>query len=105
MTISAIDPLRDARWSTFVLQHPAATVFHTPEWLCALKKTYGFTPVAVVSTDSDGTIDNGIPFCEVSSWATGRRLVSLPFSDHCEPLIRDDAALECILAFARDYSQ
>lgn len=26
-------------------------------------------------------------FCEVRSWLTGRRLVSLPFSDHCEPLL------------------
>jgi hypothetical protein len=25
----------------------------------------------------------------VNSWLTGRRLVSLPFSDHCEPLIGD----------------
>jgi lipid II:glycine glycyltransferase (peptidoglycan interpeptide bridge formation enzyme) len=25
-------------------------------------------------------------FCCVNSWFTGRRLVSLPFSDHCEPL-------------------
>lgn len=26
-------------------------------------------------------------FCRVDSWFTGHRLVSLPFSDHCEPLI------------------
>jgi CelD/BcsL family acetyltransferase involved in cellulose biosynthesis len=26
-------------------------------------------------------------FCRVESWLTGRRLVSLPFSDHCEALI------------------
>jgi Acetyltransferase (GNAT) domain len=26
-------------------------------------------------------------FCRVESWLTGRRLVSLPFSDHCEPLV------------------
>jgi len=25
-------------------------------------------------------------FCRINSWLTGRRLVSLPFSDHCEPL-------------------
>ena len=26
-------------------------------------------------------------FCQVRSWLTGSRLVSLPFSDHCEPLV------------------
>lgn len=30
-------------------------------------------------------------FCLVNSWLTGRRLVSLPFSDHCELLV-DEAA-------------
>lgn len=27
-----------------------------------------------------------MPFCRIKSWLTGRRLVSVPFSDHCEPL-------------------
>jgi hypothetical protein len=31
-------------------------------------------------------------FCEIRSWLTGHRLVSLPFSDHCEPLV--DAATD-----------
>jgi CelD/BcsL family acetyltransferase involved in cellulose biosynthesis len=29
---------------------------------------------------------NGIVFCRIRSWLSGSRLVSLPFSDHCEPL-------------------
>jgi len=33
------------------------------------------------------SIAGGIIFCEVNSWLTGRRLVSLPFSDHCDPLM------------------
>src|SRR5262249_17458047 len=32
---------------------------------------------------------NGVVFCEVNSWLTGSRLVSIPFSDHCQPLVRD----------------
>jgi len=46
-------------------------------------------------------LQNGIVFCSVESWLTGRRLVSLPFSDHCDPLVdtekdcdRINAALE-----------
>jgi len=30
---------------------------------------------------------DGLVLCEVKSWLTGARLVSLPFSDHCDPLI------------------
>jgi CelD/BcsL family acetyltransferase involved in cellulose biosynthesis len=32
-------------------------------------------------------LENGLVLCRVTSWITGRRLVSLPFSDHCEPLL------------------
>ena len=39
--------------------------------------------------------------CAVESWLTGRRLVSLPFSDHCEPLV-DDADERSILCRAAD---
>ena len=35
-------------------------------------------------------LSNGLVFCKVSSWITGRRLVSLPFSDHCD-LLADSA--------------
>ena len=30
---------------------------------------------------------NGIVLCRVNSWLTGSRLVSVPFADHCEPLV------------------
>jgi lipid II:glycine glycyltransferase (peptidoglycan interpeptide bridge formation enzyme) len=33
-----------------------------------------------------GELRDGLVFCRISSWVTGRRLVSLPFSDHCELL-------------------
>ncbi len=36
----------------------------------------------------DAPLTDGVVFCEVDSWLTGRRLVSLPFSDHCEPLLQ-----------------
>ena len=36
---------------------------------------------------------NGIVFCAINSWITGRRLVSLPFADHCEPLFQQDRDL------------
>jgi hypothetical protein len=41
----------------------------------------------VYTTTAPGLeLDNAIAFCRVHSRITGRRLVSLPFSDHCEPL-------------------
>jgi hypothetical protein len=40
-------------------------------------------------------------FCRVESWLTGRRLVSLPFSDHCAPLADQPADLAEVCLFLR----
>jgi lipid II:glycine glycyltransferase (peptidoglycan interpeptide bridge formation enzyme) len=81
-----IDPIQDPRWAKLVANHPSASVFHSVGWLQALQRTYGYSPVAFTTSSPTGELKNGLVFCRVKSWLTGRRLVSLPFSDHCEPL-------------------
>ncbi|MGC1187167.1 MAG: GNAT family N-acetyltransferase [Candidatus Acidiferrales bacterium] len=86
MSIHQIDPTKDPRWAELVEWHPKASVFHTVGWLQALRSTYGYEPVAYTTSAPTGDLKNGLVFCRIDSWLTGRRLVSLPFSDHCEPL-------------------
>lgn len=81
-----IDPISDPRWARLVENHPSASVFHTVPWLQALKTTYGYETIAFTTTPPTGDLKNGVVFCRIRSWLTGTRLVSLPFSDHCEPL-------------------
>ncbi len=87
------NPLNDTRWDTFLLRHRRASLFHTTPWLRALQKTYGYDAIACSTSDPDDELGNAIVLCRVKSWLTGDRLVSLPFSDHCEPLVdsREDA--------------
>jgi hypothetical protein len=92
-----LDPLTDRRWDRLVAEHPSSSVFHTCGWLEALKRTYGFEPRVVTTTPPGRELCDGIVVCEVASWITGRRLVSLPFSDHCEPLVRSATELEPLL--------
>jgi CelD/BcsL family acetyltransferase involved in cellulose biosynthesis len=89
MMVYRLDPLQDPRWAALVQRHRQASVFHTPGWLEALQRTYGFEPVAFTTSAPQEALSNGIVFCDVRSWLTGRRLVSLPFSDHCDPLVDD----------------
>ena len=86
MKLYQTDPITDARWPEFVARQPAASVFHTVGWLKALQLTYGYAPVAFTTSPPTSDLRNGIVFCRIDSWLTGRRLVSLPFSDHCELL-------------------
>ena len=92
-----LDPVGDPRWSSFVASHPRASVFHTANWLRVLQKTYSYEPIVYTSAPPDSPLTNGLVFCRVESWVTGRRLVSLPFSDHCEPLVEGRAELESLL--------
>jgi CelD/BcsL family acetyltransferase involved in cellulose biosynthesis len=97
-----LDPLQDPRWKAFVNVHPDASIFHQVEWLEALKSCYGYVPVALSLTPPGSPLENGLLFCEVRSRLTGNRLVSIPFSDHCEPLLSDPEELE---QFVRDLAE
>jgi Acetyltransferase (GNAT) domain len=99
--VSAIDPLQDSRWSALIANHPRASVFHTPGWLEALRRTYGFRPQAYTTSPSLGLLTDAFLFVPIRSWLTGRRIVSLPFSDHCAPLFSSPEALASILCHLR----
>ncbi len=99
MTIYEIDPTRDERWDEFLERHPEASIFHTRGWLEALRRTYDYKPVAFTTSPPGRPLSNGLPFCEISSWLSGRRLVSLPFSDHCQPLVESSDELTHILSY------
>lgn len=86
MTLYCLDPLIDSRWDDLVETHPSSSVFHRKEWLKTLADTYAYQPFVLTSTAPGMKLSDGIAFCEVKSWVTGKRLVSLPFSDHSEPL-------------------
>lgn len=86
MQLYTLNPMQDSRWDDLVASHPKASVFHHNGWLKALARTYGYRPIVLTSTPPGERLSDGIAFCEIKSWIDGSRLVSLPFSDHCEPI-------------------
>lgn len=92
-----IDPTRDPRWGAFVENHPKGSIFHGAAWLKALRRTYGYEPVVFTMSSPTVQLKNALVFCHVNSWLTGRRLVSLPFSDHCEPLCDSSEELDFLI--------
>ena len=87
MPLYLLDPLADSRWNAFVTSHPRASVFHQTGWLKALARTYDYRPLVLTSAREGEQLRDGIVFAEIKSWVTGSRLVSLPFADHCDPLL------------------
>ena len=99
--VFTVDPLRDPRWTGLIEQHPAASIFHSRAWLQTLQVTYGYEPIAVTTSQPSEPLRNALVFCIVRSWLTGHRLVSLPFSDHCEPLVVKAEEFNVLMRFVK----
>jgi hypothetical protein len=92
-----LDPLQDPRWEELLGRHPQASVFHTPGWLEALRRTYGYELFVVTTAAPGEEMRDGIVLCRVKSWLTGNRAVSLPFTDHCQPLVESSESLAALI--------
>ena len=102
MSVYEIDPLQDPRWNDLVQGHAHGSVFHSPSWLEALRSAYGYHSVVISTSGPHEPLTNGLVFCGVDSWLTGRRFVSLPFSDHCAPLVNSRTELDLLLSSMED---
>jgi CelD/BcsL family acetyltransferase involved in cellulose biosynthesis len=101
VNLHVINPLADHRWDDLVARHPRASAFHQRGWLLALSRTYGYEPLALTSSPAGHTLADGLVLCRVASWITGTRLVSLPFTDHCEPLLNQFGEAEQFMQWLR----
>jgi CelD/BcsL family acetyltransferase involved in cellulose biosynthesis len=88
--IRVLEEADEAAFKQFVASSPQASIYHTPEWRDALVATYGYDPV-YLGCFEEGALTAVLPTMEVSSWLTGKRLVSLPFSNMCGPIGRPQA--------------
>lgn len=80
-----LNPLDDPDWDRKVGAFAEATAFHSAGWARVLHETYGYSP-CYLATLRDGGFGSLLPLMDVSSMFTGRRGVSVPFTDFCDPL-------------------
>ncbi|WP_348344628.1 GNAT family N-acetyltransferase [Ignavibacterium sp.] len=85
-TVKIINPLDIPNWNNEILRLTDYSFFHSLEWTLVLADTYKYKPV-YFCLFKDNMISSVVPAMEINSKLTGKRLVSLPFSDFCEPLL------------------
>ena len=88
MPLTIINPIEYPNWNDLLLTNKDASFFHTSNWAKVLSESYKYKPVYFTSIDNEKLLEL-IPFMEVNSFLTGKRGVSLPFSDFCRPLVSD----------------
>src|SRR5260370_9411473 len=81
--------LDDQEWLRLVQRCEDATAFLLPVWSLAVCETYGFPGFVLAVKGNGGRVVAGLPVIEVRDLLGRRRLVSLPFTDHCPPLIQE----------------
>lgn len=80
-------------WNDIVLSHPDYSFFHTQEWIDLISRSYNYKNISIVNNEADSAFEY-FPLMEINSFITGKRAVSLPFSDYCEPLFNDQSSFD-----------
>jgi hypothetical protein len=104
MAVEIVNPIEWPAWDQLILAHPNYSFFHSSAWAKVLSEAYGYKPLYFTIFDGDA-LSASVPVMEVNSFVTGRRGVSLPFTDECEPLGRDPNQFEVLLNEAKTYGK
>jgi Acetyltransferase (GNAT) domain len=85
MNVSIINPTTHPNWDSLLETSDQTTFFHTAAWAKVLSESYGYKPLYFTIIDG-GRLSGLVPVMEIDSFLTGRRGVSLPFTDICNPI-------------------
>jgi hypothetical protein len=102
--IKILNPLEISDWDDQILSLPGHSFFHSAAWARVLHESYGYRPLYFSLLEGE-RIRALLPMMEVNSFLTGRRGVSLPFSDSCPPLLENQGQLQTLLAAAIGYGK
>jgi hypothetical protein len=102
--LEIINPLHFPDWDDLVLSTDKYSFFHSSHWARVLSESYGYKLLYFVSMYGK-KLSALIPFMEIKSIVTGKRGVSLPFTDYCDPIIPENKsfqdALSCLIGHGK----
>lgn len=87
--IEIFNPIEYPNWDKLLLTNENCTFFHTSGWANALCETYKYKPLYFTEIEND-KLTGLLPVMEVNSFLTGKRGVSLPFTDQCHPIVKNE---------------
>ena len=102
--IEIVNPLQRPEWDDLLSTYRKSGFFHTTAWARVLHDSYGYEPAYITIKDGPDLLAL-VLLMDVRSCLTGRRGVSLPFTDCCDPLLEDGVRLEWIIGDLIDYGK
>jgi len=104
MDIQIINPITYPAWDDILISCPDYTFFHSSAWAKVLNETYHYTPKYFAVLE-DGALPGLIPVMEVKSYLTGKRGVSLPFTDYSDAIINNGISFKNLFDHIAEYGE
>jgi hypothetical protein len=97
--IEIIDPSIDSRWDQFVKEHPFGWICHLSGWKYVLESSFKHLKgyYYAILNNSSGRFTAALPLFHVKSKLIGDRIVCMPFTTSCDPLVTQPEDLKAIL--------
>jgi len=99
-----LNPLEFDDWDNWILETETYSFFHSSGWTRVLYESYGYKPLYFLFADKNCP-KILLPLMEINSFFTGKRGVSLPFSDYCQPIVKKEANFREVLDTIIDYGR
>jgi len=96
LELEIINPIKYSGWDDLLSSNQECTFFHSSAWARVLHESYQYSPLYFTVFDN-GKLLALLPLMEVRSILTGCRGVSLPFTDHCEPILSEGLELQDLI--------
>lgn len=96
--LQILNPITYPGWDDLVLSHPEGSFFHASAWAKTLSESYGYLP-KYFTVIKENQLAALLPVMEVNSLFTGKRGVSLPFTDLCDPILDPSLPFDHLLDF------
>lgn len=95
--LKPVNPIDYPGWDDLILSMPGHSFFHSSSWAKALSESYSYAPAYFMAMNHEKPLAI-VPLMEVKSILTGRRGVSLPFTDYCAPLLNGPVPFQEVTA-------
>ena len=102
--MKTINPIKYPGWDELLFSDPSYSFFHSSAWAKVIYDTYKYKSL-YHTTIKNNKIESLIPIMEVDSLYTGKRGVSLPFSDYCEPIFQNQNNIYDYMEYLINYGK
>jgi len=104
MNVQIINPTTYPGWDELILSSGHCSFFYSSSWAKVLSESYGYSPKYFILLEGN-RIFALVPVMEIKSFLTGKRGISLPFTDFCDPIILNGVPFQELLNCIIEYGQ